>query len=288
MKYEFQVKTGDEYLAGTDSNIFIILEGEKGMSEEKRMNGYIKGNAFERNQLDKFTIDFDTDVGRVFQIKLRSDMRYAGAGWLLSYIKIERKGSDAPLSNTSSKFNVNEWIEDKKTRQYTVPYEEWSKNLLSYESEVKEYKVYPVTVPAKGEYLFEHTEKKTTEFTYRTAKTKTTTKEFNESLELKAGYQKNKQLAEKLTDTKNYEGYLKFAFKQGVSDEEVNELIRKENMEITKKVSSKLTNPDSHDKKYEAVFYVVKVNAIVSTGGVAALFSADRSIEFGGFREIHS
>lgn len=288
MKYYFQVKTGDEYLAGTDSNIFIILEGEKGMSEEKRMNGYISGNAFERNQMDKFTIDFDTDVGRVFQIKLRSDMRYAGAGWLLSYITIERKGSDAPLSNVVSRFNVNEWIEDKKTRQYTVPYEDWNRNLLSYETEVREYKVYPITVPANGTFQYKHTEKKTTEFTYASSKTKTTTKEFNESLDLKASYQKNKQIAEKLTDVKNYEGYLKFAFKQGVSDSEVNEMIQKENKEIIKEVTSTLTNPDNHERKYEAVFYAVRVNAIVSTGGVAALFSGDRSIEFGGFRKISS
>lgn len=288
MKYEFKVKTGDQNSAGTDSNIFIILEGEKGMSEEKRLNGYIKGNAFERNHTDQFSIDFDTDVGRVFQIRLRSDMMYAGAKWLLSYITIERKGTDTPLSNIVSKFNINEWIVDKKMRQYTVPYGEWSKNLVSYETELKEYTVYPFTVPANAEYTYNRSVKKTTEFTYSKISTKATTLEFNESLDLGTSYKKNKELANKLTSTNNYEAYLKFAFKQGVSEEEVNELIKKENKEIIKEVSCIVKNSGPTAKKYEAVFHVVRVNAIISTGGIAALLSGDSEIEFGGFREVNS
>ena len=43
--YRFAVKTGDESGAGTDSNIFVILHGEKAVSNEVRLNGYIGGNS---------------------------------------------------------------------------------------------------------------------------------------------------------------------------------------------------------------------------------------------------
>jgi hypothetical protein len=126
MNYEIKVKTADEYKAGTDSNIFIILEGEKGQAAEVRLNGHFKGNAFERNNLDVATIDFDRDVGRVFKIVLRSDMMYAGAGWRVSYIEIQRKGSDGNgLSNISSRFNINEWIEDKAVHEYILSRDEF-------------------------------------------------------------------------------------------------------------------------------------------------------------------
>lgn len=90
--YNFLIKTADESKAGTDSNIFLVLYGENGQTVETRLNQYIKGNAFERNDLDDFNIKLD-DVGEIYKIDLRSDCRYAGAGWRLSYIKITKEGS---------------------------------------------------------------------------------------------------------------------------------------------------------------------------------------------------
>src|SRR5688572_10037516 len=39
--YEFTIHTGDQATAGTDSNIFVILHGERGTTDEVRLNGYI-------------------------------------------------------------------------------------------------------------------------------------------------------------------------------------------------------------------------------------------------------
>lgn len=114
-EYKFKVHTGDEYQAGTDSNIFVILQGVLGKSREYRLNGNIKGNAFERNQVDEFTLKTDeeySDLGPIYAIHLRSDMMYAGAGWLLDYIEIEGQ------NNAISKFKISQWIEDKKTRTF--------------------------------------------------------------------------------------------------------------------------------------------------------------------------
>lgn len=286
MEYELKIKTGDQYLAGTDSNIFVILEGEYGESEERRLNGYISGNAFERNCTDSATIDFGADVGRVFRIKLRSDMMYAGAGWLLAYIEIKRKDTSNSLSNTVSRFNINQWIEDKKTHTFTVAYSEWAKNIAAYETTVLEYKKYPFTVPANGEYMYNQTEKITTGFTYSSTVTKKSTQEYNEKLGGKADYSSKKEGADKLTNAKNYSGYLEFAFKQGFESSEINQIVQTENKEIQKTVQSKVTNPTAKEKKYEAVFSLVKVDAVTSTGSIVAMFSANAGIEFSGFREV--
>lgn len=113
-KYHFKVHTGDEIGAGTDSNIFVVLRGVRGRTGEYRLNGCIKGNAFERNRWDSFDLEVDENVGQVYEITLRSDNRYAGSDWLLDKIQINQVGS-----KNVSKFFVNEWIEDKKSRTYT-------------------------------------------------------------------------------------------------------------------------------------------------------------------------
>lgn len=286
MNYELRIKTADEYKAGTDSNIFIILEGEKGRTTEVRLNGHFSGNAFERNDTDVATIDFDKDVGRVFRISLRSDMMYAGAGWRVSYIEIQRKGSDDNgISNTSSRFDINEWIENKSDHTYSVSYDDWSKNIVSYQTVSKEYKVYKVTVPKNGTFEYNQTETTTTGFKYSSATTKSSTKEFNESLKLNSSYEQNKKNADKLNDIANYSGYLEFAFKQGFSSSEVTELVSSEEKKISKTATATLKNDTNQDKTYEAVFTLNTINAIASTGAVVAMFSGNSSIDFSGFRE---
>lgn len=113
-KYHIEIKTADQYKAGTDSNIFIRLYGSRGISSEVRLNGHIKGNAFERNHLDKCDLSFDEDFGDIYMITLRSDMMYAGAGWLCNYFTVQREGSGV----VKFQFPSGEWIENKAVRQY--------------------------------------------------------------------------------------------------------------------------------------------------------------------------
>lgn len=286
MNYKLTIKTADQYKAGTDSNIFLILEGENGQTEERRLNGYISGNAFERNNTDKLTLDFGADVGRIFRIKLRSDTMYAGSDWRVAYIEVKRDEDNDSFCNKTTRFNINEWIDDKKIHTYTVPYEDWAENIVSYETLVTEYKVYPVTVPSNGDYLFEQTETVSTEFSYTNTITKTSTFEFNQNLKLNGSYTQNAKAANNLKTTKNYTGYLEFAFKQGFTSSKVNSIVSSENQTLTKRAQAKLTNPEAKAKHYEAIFSIVKVNAIASTGGVVAMFSGNSSIEFSGFREV--
>lgn len=113
--YNFTVHTGDIYLGGTDSNIFLQLQGDLGKSFMFRTNGHIKGNAYERDQIDKFSINLEGDYGDIHTIYLKSDCMYAGSGWFLDYIKIKKEGS-----NIESIFNINQWIEDTNERTFTA------------------------------------------------------------------------------------------------------------------------------------------------------------------------
>lgn len=119
VKYDFEIHTGDEAGAGTDSNIFVQLVGERGITNEVRLNGHISGDAFERNRTDRFAAPFDRDVGDIYLIKLRSDMRYAGAAWLLDKIKVRFVRSTAEqLYRDFTEFHVAQWIKDTNLKEF--------------------------------------------------------------------------------------------------------------------------------------------------------------------------
>jgi hypothetical protein len=112
MSYKIFVKTADEKGAGTDSNLFLRLFGAKGQSNEIRMNSRVKGNAFERNDMNVFKVD--EDLGPIYEISLKSDKMYSGADWRPDYIRVEGK-------EQSTKFVIGHWIRDTKTYTFTAP-----------------------------------------------------------------------------------------------------------------------------------------------------------------------
>ena len=78
MKYAIKVYTAYENGAGTDSNIFIKLYGERGETEEFELNRLISGNAFEQYTIDVVELNLD-DIGIITKFDLRSDKKWAGA-----------------------------------------------------------------------------------------------------------------------------------------------------------------------------------------------------------------
>ena len=115
VEYTVTVKTGNVPLAGTDSNIYIRLIGESGaMTDEVKLNPLIEGNAFEKGSTDVVTASFSRNVGRVNEIQLRSDMKWAGADWYVDWIKVKN------LMGTETTFQVGEWIADTNTRIFTT------------------------------------------------------------------------------------------------------------------------------------------------------------------------
>merc|ERR1740124_1946586 len=115
--YHIQVKTGDENGAGTDSDIYLTIHGEEGSTPEIRLNGYILGDAFERNDLDSLTLFGLPDVGTIKSVKLRSNGRWAASNWYLHWISIN-----------NDQVVVNQWI-DGKTKN--GPIELWNLEILA-------------------------------------------------------------------------------------------------------------------------------------------------------------
>jgi PLAT/LH2 domain len=89
--YQVSIKTGDKVGAGTDSNIFMTIYGDRGQTGEIRLNGLLSGNAFERNQIDALALQGFLDVGTLTKVKIRSDGNYAGAAWYLERVTINGK-----------------------------------------------------------------------------------------------------------------------------------------------------------------------------------------------------
>lgn len=288
MQYEIMIKTGDVYLAGTDSNIMIVLYGETGTSEDYRLNGLISGNAFERNQTDTCTLDID-DIGRVYKIDIKSDCKYGGSDWYLSNIKVQRKGTSSTSTtddpeNKVSVFNVNDWIKDTSTKTYTVSTDLWPKNIAQFETETIEYKSYTFTVPPNSTYEFSKTEKTTTGITIKKEEIKKTTKNFSQEVGMKGNYSKTEEKAKGLSATQAVEGYLKFAFSQGFESSVLNELTKTETHEISTTVKQTVTNNTDKEQEYKATFNLIRVNAISLSNSILIPFSANSEIVFAGFK----
>jgi hypothetical protein len=110
---ELQVKTADEAGAGTDSNIFVVLVGEFEQSQELRLNGLIGHNAFERNSTEDIQLTGLPNLGRIYEILVRSDTRYWGSDWRLNWMRTVPRDPPYPPST----FNYNGWIGDTGTKE---------------------------------------------------------------------------------------------------------------------------------------------------------------------------
>ncbi|CAF1260047.1 unnamed protein product [Rotaria magnacalcarata] len=89
--YHITVKTGKDFGAGTDANVFIIIYGNSGRTCIHLLDNKLK-NDFEANTTSEFTI-MDIDVGTIDRIKVWHDNSGVGAAWLLDSIVIRKKYS---------------------------------------------------------------------------------------------------------------------------------------------------------------------------------------------------
>lgn len=63
--YDIHVKTADEMSAGTDSNVFVTLVGEKGELPNMQLKNPERKSLFEKGSLDSFVLDKLVDIGKV-------------------------------------------------------------------------------------------------------------------------------------------------------------------------------------------------------------------------------
>ncbi len=87
-EYVVEVFTGDEKLAGTDSEVFLTLIGELGESGERHLSkSETNFDKFERNRMDRFRI-VERNLGRLYGLKVRHDNTLGLSDWFLDRVVV--------------------------------------------------------------------------------------------------------------------------------------------------------------------------------------------------------
>ena len=120
--FHIEVKTSNEKQAGTDSNIFLKLNGKINPTDKNYTStNYIDidnmadtGNNFEKGDLDSMFIGFNTaGIGDILQISVDKDNFGVGPGWHLAYINVKEIISDEEAKTAQNwKFSYGDWVYD--------------------------------------------------------------------------------------------------------------------------------------------------------------------------------
>lgn len=121
--YRITVHTGDIKDAGTQSNVSIMLFGEKGNSPKLRLDKSETYNTkFCRDQLDIFTVYNIPQLGHLHKVQIWHDMTGPKHEWFVKGFYVEDKSTRKVYF-----FNCNAWIgrdgdaQDIKCEGYTLP-----------------------------------------------------------------------------------------------------------------------------------------------------------------------
>ncbi|TNN21606.1 Lipoxygenase y domain-containing protein 1 [Liparis tanakae] len=78
------ILTSDVKGAGTDAQVFLQIYGEKGKSDEIRLEN--NSDSFEQAQLDKFMVEMP-DMGKLRKVRIWHEKRHPFAGWHLAKVR---------------------------------------------------------------------------------------------------------------------------------------------------------------------------------------------------------
>lgn len=87
VSYQVTVRTGDVRYAGTDANVYIIIQGTKGKTKKLFMDD--SRNNFERGMTEVFELNA-SNVGLVTRINIGHDNSGPGAGWYCEDITVRK------------------------------------------------------------------------------------------------------------------------------------------------------------------------------------------------------
>lgn len=100
--YTIWVATGDEELAGTDSNVFIRLAGTKAVSDTLFLPPQ-DIFAFESGAIDKFVLDVP-DLGELKECCIGHDNSEGDSGWYVKNVKVQSENNQEWL------FTFERWL----------------------------------------------------------------------------------------------------------------------------------------------------------------------------------
>ncbi|XP_034152949.1 lipoxygenase homology domain-containing protein 1-like, partial [Esox lucius] len=95
--------TSDVKGAGTDAQVFLQIYGEKGKSDEMRLES--KSDSFEQGQLDKFMIEMP-DIGKLTKLRIWHEKRHPFAGWHFARATVMKT-----LTREKYSFNCGRWLD---------------------------------------------------------------------------------------------------------------------------------------------------------------------------------
>lgn len=87
--FQIVVKTGDQEGAGTDANVHVVLEDEKGLLTPRLKLDKILYNDLERSKRDTYNVDCPEDFGKVVRLRLSRDTTGIADDWFCDYIHVE-------------------------------------------------------------------------------------------------------------------------------------------------------------------------------------------------------
>ncbi|KAK3786274.1 hypothetical protein RRG08_002018 [Elysia crispata] len=87
VSYQVTVRTGDIRYAGTDANVYIIIQGTKGKTKKLFMDD--ARNNFERGMTEVFELNA-SNVGHVTRINIGHDNSGPGAGWYCEDVTVKK------------------------------------------------------------------------------------------------------------------------------------------------------------------------------------------------------
>uniref|UniRef100_A0A674DFU0 Lipoxygenase homology PLAT domains 1 n=1 Tax=Salmo trutta TaxID=8032 RepID=A0A674DFU0_SALTR len=95
--------TSDVKGAGTDAQVFLQIYGEKGKSDEMRLES--NSDSFEQAQLDKFMIEMP-DIGKLTKVRIWHEKRHPFAGWHFARATVMKT-----LTREKYSFNCGRWLD---------------------------------------------------------------------------------------------------------------------------------------------------------------------------------
>ncbi|XP_072269601.1 lipoxygenase homology domain-containing protein 1 [Pyxicephalus adspersus] len=103
LPWSLWIWTSDIKNAGTDANILLQIYGEKGKSDEIRLDN--KSDNFETGQIDKFMIELP-DLGPLYKVRIWHEKRNAFSGWHLSKLTLLKT-----LTKDKYTFKCGRWLD---------------------------------------------------------------------------------------------------------------------------------------------------------------------------------
>ncbi|KAL1253398.1 hypothetical protein QQF64_018091 [Cirrhinus molitorella] len=89
--------------AGTDAQVFLQVYGEKGKSDEMKLES--KSDSFEQGQCDKFIIEMP-DIGKIRKLRIWHEKRHPFSGWHLGRVTLMKT-----LTREKYSFVCNRWLD---------------------------------------------------------------------------------------------------------------------------------------------------------------------------------